>query len=466
MARRRRRVSGRRRGSNKGLLFLLVLILIGAGAFYIYTSPKFEKTPPKISLAKEIYANDKKPLKISIFDNVSIKNAKVIITNGSKEIMLFNQSFLLPQKEHEIQVAIPKEIAKEGGNWKIFVEVVDSSLWNFFLGNKAIAISKLIIDNNPPKVSIIARSPSLTKGGTALVIAKVDDESLDKVFLTVNNNLTFTPIKYLKDNVYASLFVWPFNVDRVTPKLVAIDKAGNKIEYPIRINMLHRKFKVSKIKASDKFIDGKISELIASDPEFSNITDKLEKFRAVNELMRKKNEELIHKLSQKVTPIDANWRLNHFYPLHRAKKVADFGDHRFYYYKDPNNIISTSYHLGLDLASVRHDNIYSSNKGKVIFAADNGIYGNMPLIDHGFGLYTIYGHCSRILVNKGDEVHKDEVIAKTGMTGLALGDHLHFGVLVQGVEVYPQEWMNKNWIKNSINDVFNRAKQIIGYNSK
>jgi len=465
MARRRRGYS-RRRGSNKGFLWLFLLVLIGVGAFFVYTSPKFEKIPPKVELEQKIYANDKKPLSITITDNVAIKNAKVVLSNGSKEIMLFNQSFLLPQQKQTIKVSIPKELVKEGGVWKIFVEVVDSSLWNFFLGNKAVATAELIIDNTPPKISLIAKSPSLTKGGSALVVVKIDDESLDKVALQVSKDIVFQPVKYLKDNVYASLFVWPFNKDRVSPKIIATDKAGNTKEYPIRINMLHRKFRVSKIRASDKFINGKISELAASDAEFANITDKIEKFRAVNEYMRKKNEELIHSLSKKVTPIDEHWRVERFYPLHRAKKVADFGDHRFYYYKEPNNIISTSYHLGLDLASIKHDKIYSSNQGEVIFASENGIYGNMPLIDHGFGLYTIYGHCSEVMVNKGDKVVANEVIAKTGMSGLALGDHLHFGILVQGIEVYPQEWMNKNWVKSSINDVFNKAKQIIGYNSK
>ena len=88
----------------------------------------------------------------------------------------------------------------------------------------------------------------------------------------------------------------------------------------------------------------------------------------------------------------------------------------------------------------------------------------MPLLDHGFGLYTLYGHCSSILVKEGQKVNAGEVIAKTGRSGLALGDHVHFGVVVQGVEVYPLEWMKKNWIREHITDIFNKADKIIGYN--
>jgi len=85
----------------------------------------------------------------------------------------------------------------------------------------------------------------------------------------------------------------------------------------------------------------------------------------------------------------------------------------------------------------------------------------MPMIDHGLGLYTLYGHCSTILVQQDEVIDAGTPIAKTGMTGLALGDHLHFGVLVQGIEVRPEEWMDKKWIRNNIDNVFKEASSII-----
>ncbi|MBD3840162.1 MAG: M23 family metallopeptidase, partial [Epsilonproteobacteria bacterium] len=91
----------------------------------------------------------------------------------------------------------------------------------------------------------------------------------------------------------------------------------------------------------------------------------------------------------------------------------------------------------------------------------NGIYGNMPMIDHGLGLYTLYGHCSSIAVKNGDIVKKGDIIAKSGMTGLALGDHLHFGVLVQGVEVRPEEWMDQHWLNDNVYKVFTQADGVI-----
>jgi murein DD-endopeptidase MepM/ murein hydrolase activator NlpD len=105
--------------------------------------------------------------------------------------------------------------------------------------------------------------------------------------------------------------------------------------------------------------------------------------------------------------------------------------------------------------------IKTSNAGTVVFTGDNGIYGNMPMIDHGLGLYSLYGHCSQVLVNDGEEVHAGQAIAKTGMSGLAMGDHLHFGIVVQGIEVRPIEWFDATWIKKFIDNVFKEADNII-----
>jgi len=466
MARRRVRRSSRRKSGFGGFLTLLIIVaLIGAGVF-AYFSPQFEKIAPKIDLDKKIYASNKKPIHIKISDNVAVKSAKVMISDGKNEVAVFAQDFLLPKKVQNIEVNLPKEILKSANKpLTLIVEARDNSLWGFFRGNKTLMYSQLIADSTPPKINIIASSATITKGGTALVIVKIDDNSLEKLYIDVGNGIKFKPIKYKKDGYYASLFVWPFNQDNFTPKVIAVDKAGNIASYPIRMNKRFRKYRVSKIKASDRFINGKISQLASEDSDYSHISDKLEKFRAVNELMRKKNESLIHKLSKKVTPINNGWKIKPFHPLKRAKKVADFGDKRYYYYGSPDNIISTSYHLGFDLASIKEDNLYASNSGVVVFDGYNGIYGNMPLIDHGFGLYTLYGHCSSILVKKGNKVSAGEVIAKTGVSGLALGDHTHFGIVVQGVEVLPLDWMDKNWIKKSIFDVFSKADRIIGYNN-
>ena len=90
-------------------------------------------------------------------------------------------------------------------------------------------------------------------------------------------------------------------------------------------------------------------------------------------------------------------------------------------------------HLGFDLADRKHMPIVAPNSGKVIYADRLGIYGNCLVVDHGYGLQTIYGHMSHFDVKVGDRVEKGQKMGLSGETGLAGGDHLHFSMQVDGV---------------------------------
>jgi murein DD-endopeptidase MepM/ murein hydrolase activator NlpD len=94
--------------------------------------------------------------------------------------------------------------------------------------------------------------------------------------------------------------------------------------------------------------------------------------------------------------------------------------------------------------------VEAANSGVVSFVGDLGIYGNTVIIDHGLGLSTLYGHLSSVDVKEGDTIKPQQIIGKTGETGLAVGDHLHFATLLQGIPVLPKEWWDAKWIKDNI----------------
>jgi murein DD-endopeptidase MepM/ murein hydrolase activator NlpD len=106
--------------------------------------------------------------------------------------------------------------------------------------------------------------------------------------------------------------------------------------------------------------------------------------------------------------------------------------------------------MGIDLASVSRAPVPAANNGRVLAIENVGIFGNTVLLDHGFGLTTLYAHLSAVSVSRGDTVKRGDIIGKTGETGLAGGDHLHFGVAVNNVFVNPVEWWDTAWIKNNI----------------
>jgi murein DD-endopeptidase MepM/ murein hydrolase activator NlpD len=139
-----------------------------------------------------------------------------------------------------------------------------------------------------------------------------------------------------------------------------------------------------------------------------------------------------------------------FLRLPNSARRAGFADHRIYKYK--GHIIDRQTHMGIDLASVAQSPVLASNTGKVIFAEGLGIYGKTVIIDHGFGLFSMYSHLSSFNVKKGQMVPKGDIIGRTGVTGLAGGDHLHFGMLVHNTFVNPVEWWDASWIKNNISD--------------
>jgi murein DD-endopeptidase MepM/ murein hydrolase activator NlpD len=112
--------------------------------------------------------------------------------------------------------------------------------------------------------------------------------------------------------------------------------------------------------------------------------------------------------------------------------------------------VDTQVHFGYDLASVKESAVPAANSGTVVFAGPLTIYGNTVILDHGLGLQTLYAHLSRIEVQEGHTVEKGRELGRTGSSGLAIGDHLHYEVLIHGISVTPLEWWDIRWIRDHI----------------
>ncbi len=432
---------------------------MAAGGYYVYTSTAFERQKPTIEVADEIYWNLKKPLQVILKDNVAIKEYKAVMSNGKEKSTLDMQVLNRPSKEVVLHLRPPVDMDFGSKEALLQIEVRDKSYWNYFLGNSATKSVKIHIDTKKPELDLITNSYAIRKGGAALVVFGCRDENLKEFYIKTNFGKKFYAEPFYKKGYYAALIAWPLWQKSFRADIVAFDKAGNRSKVHIPLYLKERKYKKSIIHLKKSFLEGKVSILAEDYPETQKMSP-IEKFKFVNEKLREQNEKLIHTLTSKVPQkLIKDFPIKPFYPLKNAAPVASFGTHRFYYYE--GKLVSESYHLGLDLASVKRAPIKASNEGKVVFADYNGIYGNMPLISHGLGLYTLYGHCSTIFVKRSQQVARGQTIAKTGSTGLALGDHLHFGVVVQGIEVHPVEWMDKRWIKLNIIDILSDAKKIL-----
>ncbi|SFP75030.1 M23 family metallopeptidase [Hydrogenimonas thermophila] len=449
-----------KKGLGTSLLLLLFLSIIG-GVVYLANSPIFERVPPKISVPSSLFWNLKQPLKVHLSDSSGIRSYKVILNDGKSDFTVLDEKVQNPQQELDIAVQLPKAgWDRRTKSATMTIIATDGSQWNFMKGNESTKSVKITIDSKRPQAFVLSNSYKIVRGGSAIVVFGAKDEYLDKIEVHTNFGKVFKPEPFYKDGYYVALIAWPVTQKRFRAWVEVTDLAGNRSKAHIPLYVENYRYRHSKIKLKKRFLEGKIADLSTEFDETASISDPLKQFKLINETVREKNEDLIHSLSSNVSDaLIKHWNIKPFYPLKNAKKVASFGDHRFYYYN--GKLVSESYHLGLDLASVKMAKIKSSNPGRVVFSGYNGIYGNMPLIDHGLGLYTIYGHCSTLLVKDGDDVSRNSVIAKTGKTGLALGDHLHFGVIVQGVEVRPIEWMDGHWIHDNISQVMKVARKMI-----
>jgi murein DD-endopeptidase MepM/ murein hydrolase activator NlpD len=446
---------------------VLGVILVIWIANSLFSSNMFESVSPTIEIEEAEFWNMKDPIKLKIKDNVGIKSYKITIDKGVGDLETFAEETFEDSNVTELDFNITIKKGRFKSSYtNIFVEVEDTSLANFFSGNVAKMQSSVTVDKIPPKVYMISNSYGIRRAGSAVVVFGVEEDNVDEIYIETESGVKFKPQPFLnkggKVKNYISLVAWPIKDDKFSAFIIAKDKAGNRSSQYLSLYLKEKNYKRSNINLKTSFLTGKIKQLVNQyDQQAGYIDSPAEHFRIVNEEIRKENESLIYDFASKIDQdkVVSEFNIKPFTPLKGSRSVASFGDHRHYYYN--GNLISQSMHMGLDMASIARAPIITSNDGVVLDTSDKGIYGNSPIIDHGLGLTSIYAHCSNIRVNVGDKVQAGSIIANSGKSGLALGDHLHFGIYVQGIPVRPEEWMDDDWIKDNITDIIATAKQMI-----
>ena len=241
--------------------------------------------------------------------------------------------------------------------------------------------------------------------------------------------------------------------------------AGNKSVTKVPFYIKPFKEKVDQIKITDDFVNS-ISRHVLENSDMTIPNEIPEIFVKANKELREKNVKTIREVSKKnlensgKIPFDVKT----FVRMQNAATFAQYGERRHYTYNEQK--IDEAWHLGMDWASSKRAEIIVTNPGKVIYKGYLGIYGDTAIIDHGFGLGSLYAHTSNIDVEVNDEVKTGQKIGNTGATGAVFGDHLHFGMLVQGIEVNPNEWLDNEWIKVNLTKTVNDATKIINGSTK
>jgi len=352
----------------------------------------------------------------------------------------------------------PKQLSLVQGQANLIIEIHDFSKRRGGDGNLTIVEHKMIVDTIPPSISAMSRSHNLTIGGSGLIIYRISTDT-DESGVLVNDYL-FPGVPFhgtSQSGIYLCYIPMPYDSkkENTSMYLWAKDRAGNETQRPFFYHIRKKRFRSDKIRISDRVLDSIASSF--SPDLFEPGASSLDRYLFINKELRKKNYDKLLELCQSPSH-DMLWD-GPWLRMKNAATMAQFGDNRVYYYK--GKVIDSSVHLGIDLASLAKSPVQAANSGKVIFAQELGIYGQSVVIDHGQGLYTLYGHLSNIDVTRDQHVTKGDIIGTTGATGLATGDHLHFGFLVHGVPVNPIEWWDSHWIKDNIDRKLSEISKLI-----
>jgi murein DD-endopeptidase MepM/ murein hydrolase activator NlpD len=434
--------------SRRPLIVTLLVIIVAAllaGGFY--WAPRFEREAPVITLAPDAAVVGRAPIEIGVSDRgAGLKSVTATLSAGGTEHPIAAEVFAGAVGEKKISVELAKIAGIKEGPAVLRVSARDGSLWKWFGGNETVVQKELTIDITPPTLQLIAEDRYISFGGAGAIVYK---PSADTATSGVKVGEHFLPgykgqVKGQPDH-YIALFAHPYSAPaEAKAVLVATDKAGNTREMALGYELKGVKYRKSTITLSERFIQGKVAPLVDDGAERAGGAK--ETFLAVNNRLRKKNDAKIEAVTKKATPA-AQWT-GAFVQLSTSKVEANFADERTYVYN--GEAIDKAYHLGFDLSVTKRHPVEAANNGTVAFAGDLGIYGNTVILDHGLGLFTLYSHLSSIDVKEGEALKQRQILGRTGETGLAAGDHLHYGVYLHGVAVLPMEWWDPKWIKDNI----------------
>ncbi len=435
------------------VLFLIALLVICG--FFATTYKRWEGTPPEIRLDHDFTALGRTPsLQLTVSDaGTGLKHAVIRVRQNDKETVLAEDSLDRAKAEKSRTYDVGKMLAEKGqlqqGQATLVIEASDHAYRNFLKGNHAELTKSFDVDTLPPQVEVLSTQHYVNQGGSECVVYRVSDDAVTSGVQVGPHFFPGFPVNPSDKRMRFALFALEYDLPADTGmKVVARDAAGNEASADFWKKVFPKGFRSRDIPVDDAFLQKVVPDVLSNTPEVKDQGDLVKTFVEINSKLRKQNHQKIAELSRQS---EGKFLWNGaFLQLSNSKVESSFADRRSYIYKGQK--IDEQDHVGFDLSVVQHNPIEAANDGKVVHAGYFGIYGNTVLIDHGAGLITLYGHMSSIDVKPGQLVRKKDILGKSGATGLAAGDHLHFGMFLQGVPINPTEWWDGKWIKDHVLD--------------
>jgi murein DD-endopeptidase MepM/ murein hydrolase activator NlpD len=382
------------------------------------------------------------PVSVHVTDPRGIKSASATVVQNGQTFQVWQLPQPLKAKEAtwNFTAGVRTTVLLKDGPAKLIVEATSNDL----LRKSAKVERDVTVVTRPPSVSVDSEQHYLYIGMADLATFDVSGAYTAAGVRVGDQSFRAWPMPGGKPGLF-SLYAFAWNMPQTTvPVVFAANGAGNDVTSPLTVIFPKKEqphYTVHQLQVSDQFMQKVVGEL---DPNGTG--DMVSRFVKINNDMRKENNKTLSELRLKTA--------DHFLfsqPFQRqshSAAEATFADLRHYIYQGKE--IDQQVHLGYDLAVTQHVGVEASNDGRVVWAAPLGIYGNCIVVDHGYGLQTIYGHLSHIDVHEGDAVKRGQVMGHSGMTGMAGGDHIHFAMQLDGVQIDPKEWWDSHWIQDHV----------------
>ena len=354
--------------------------------------------------------------------------------------------------QREVEIA-PRELGLAEGTAELILQATGHAPLSRLGGGDPITQTPFTVDLTPPDLRVLSGPHRILQGGTDLMVYQTGKDAVRSGVLVGQTEFPGSPGPFTDGERWVSLYSVPWNAPGdLNAAVYTEDAAGNRQTRRVPLAIRKRKQRAEEIRISDNFIRTKIEPLLTRYQQPIPETP-TEAYLAVNRAMRQESEKELQALLAESAPQLLTTRA---LQQQRGTQVGSrFAEHRTYTYQgDP---IDEQTHLGYDLASVRRAPVKAAGDGQVQWVGELGIYGKIVLIDHGLGLATLYAHLSQIDVEPGMQIARGEVLGRSGESGLAGGDHIHFSVTLRGHHVDPLEWWDAQWVKREILEPIQQA---------
>ncbi len=426
------------------VLLFLVLALAGAGGFLAWCQrvpgPQAELSPAPRVLGRS--ASTELVLRAA---RAGLASVEVRLVQGDRAAVVASRAFADAALEQRVPLALDAAAAglREG---EARIEVVARDrFWRPFPLTGTTLVAPVVVDLTPPAVEVLSHTRYLTHGGSGVVVFRTRDAARAGVVAGGVEQAAF-PAAGAAAGTYVALFALPWDSpEPVAVTVFAGDEAGNQASAAVPASVKYKPFPTDVIGLSDDLMARKVAELL---PERrpSGPQEVLAAFLVINRDQRREGKESKLRLGRQ-TAAEPRWEGPFLQPPN-TQVFANFAETRSYRYGGQE--VDRQVHLGFDLASTQRAPVPAANAGTVAFAGWLTIYGNTVVLDHGLGLQTLYGHLSSLAVKEGESVAKGQELGRSGATGLAVGDHLHYEVLLHGIPVAPVEWWDAKWVRERI----------------